>query len=129
MNYDNNCIFTLLSLSLLFVLQNLYKIMHLHFNFDTCPVHSPFGFVSMLALIGLHAICCCGQSGRVMDLLVRHCLLLGLPPTLRQLYKIYYIKATMWQTASQSESSIFFYLFLVIFHSLGKTIHFAVQIT
>ena len=29
------------------MLENLDKIMHLRFNFDTCPVHSPFGFVHL----------------------------------------------------------------------------------
>ena len=30
-----------------FVLENLDKIMHLRFNFDACPMHSPFGFVHL----------------------------------------------------------------------------------
>ena len=29
------------------VLENLDKIMHLRFNFDACPMHSPFGFVHL----------------------------------------------------------------------------------
>ena len=29
------------------MLKNFDKIMHLHFNFDACPVHSPFGFVHL----------------------------------------------------------------------------------
>ena len=29
------------------MLENLDKIMHLHFNFDACPMHSPFGFVHL----------------------------------------------------------------------------------
>ena len=27
--------------------KNCDKIMHLRFNFDACPVHSPFGFVHL----------------------------------------------------------------------------------
>ena len=42
LNDINNCVFTL------FVLENLDKIMHLRFNFDACPVHSPFGFVHLM---------------------------------------------------------------------------------
>ena len=30
------------------MLENLDKIMHLLFNFDTCPVQSPFGFVHLM---------------------------------------------------------------------------------
>ena len=29
------------------MLENLDKIMHLRFNFDACPMHSPFGFVHL----------------------------------------------------------------------------------
>ena len=29
------------------MLGNCDKIMHLRFNFDACPVHSPFGFVHL----------------------------------------------------------------------------------
>ena len=29
------------------MLENLDKIMHLRFNFDACPVHSPLGFVHL----------------------------------------------------------------------------------
>ena len=29
------------------MLENYDKIMHLHLNFDTCPLHSPFGFVHL----------------------------------------------------------------------------------
>ena len=29
------------------MLENLDKIMHLHFSFDACPMHSPFGFVHL----------------------------------------------------------------------------------
>ena len=29
------------------MLQNCDKIMHLHFNFDACPMHSPFRFVRL----------------------------------------------------------------------------------
>ena len=29
------------------MLENLDKIMHLRFDFDACPVHSPFGFVHL----------------------------------------------------------------------------------
>ena len=32
-------------LRIYFVLENLDKIMHLRFNFDACPMHSPSGFV------------------------------------------------------------------------------------
>ena len=34
-------------LRIYFVLENLDKIMHLRFNFDACPMHSPFGFVHL----------------------------------------------------------------------------------
>ena len=34
-------------LGIYFVLENLDKIMHLRFNFDACPMHSPFGFVHL----------------------------------------------------------------------------------
>ena len=30
-----------------FVLENLDKIMHLRFNFEACPMHSPSGFVHL----------------------------------------------------------------------------------
>ena len=29
------------------MVENLDKIMHLRFNFDACPMHSPFGFVHL----------------------------------------------------------------------------------
>ena len=29
------------------MLENCDKIMHLRFNFDACPMHSPFGFVHL----------------------------------------------------------------------------------
>ena len=29
------------------MLENYDKIMHLHFNFDASPMHSPFGFVHL----------------------------------------------------------------------------------
>ena len=29
------------------MLENLDKIMHFHFDFDDCPVHSPFGVVHL----------------------------------------------------------------------------------
>ena len=29
------------------MLENLDKIMHFRFNFDACPMHSPFGFVHL----------------------------------------------------------------------------------
>ena len=34
-------------LRIYFVLENLDKIMHLRFNFDVCPMHSPFGFLHL----------------------------------------------------------------------------------
>ena len=34
-------------LRIYFVLENLHKIIHLRFNFDACPMHSPFGFVHL----------------------------------------------------------------------------------
>ena len=34
-------------LCIYFVLENLDKIMHLRFNFDACPMHSPYGFVHL----------------------------------------------------------------------------------
>ena len=34
-------------LPIYFMLENCDKIMHLRFNFDTCPMHSPFGFVHL----------------------------------------------------------------------------------
>ena len=34
-------------LRIYFVLENLDKIMQLRFNFDACPMHSPFGFVHL----------------------------------------------------------------------------------
>ena len=34
-------------LRIYFVLENLDKIMHLRFNLDACPMHSPFGFVHL----------------------------------------------------------------------------------
>ena len=44
-------------------IENLDKIMHFHFNFDACPVHSPFVFVylthqnlSTLALFCLNSL-------------------------------------------------------------------------
>ena len=30
------------------MIENLDKIMHLRFNFDACPMHSPFGFVHLM---------------------------------------------------------------------------------
>ena len=41
MNKINNCVFTLCS-------RIVTKIMHLRFNFDACPMHSPFGFVHLM---------------------------------------------------------------------------------
>ena len=41
MNYINNCVFIYL------VLENCDKKMHLRFNFDAFPMHSPFGFVHL----------------------------------------------------------------------------------
>ena len=34
-------------LKVYFMLKNCDKIMHLRFNFDACPMHSPFGFVHL----------------------------------------------------------------------------------
>ena len=34
-------------LRIYFVLENSDKIMHLRFNFDACPMHSPFGFMHL----------------------------------------------------------------------------------
>ena len=41
------------------MLENCDKIMHLHFNFDACPMHSPFGFVHMThQILSVHALLC-----------------------------------------------------------------------
>ena len=40
-------------------IENLYKIMHLHFDFDACLVHLPFRFLHlMLQTLSMHALFC-----------------------------------------------------------------------
>ena len=31
-----------------FILENCDKVMYFHFNFDACPMHSPFAFVHLM---------------------------------------------------------------------------------
>ena len=41
------------------MLENCDKIMHLHFNFDAWPMHSPFGFVHLTHQnLSVHALFC-----------------------------------------------------------------------
>ena len=49
-----------------FVLENCDKIMHLRFNFDACPVHSPFGFVHLAHQnLGVCALFCHNSLAKV----------------------------------------------------------------
>ena len=44
-------------LRIYFVLENLDRKMHLRFDFDACPVHSPFGFVHLMHQnLSVHAL-------------------------------------------------------------------------
>ena len=51
MKHKNKLVYVMYELDwqlrIYFVLKNLDKIMHLCFNFDACPMHSPFGFVHL----------------------------------------------------------------------------------
>ena len=48
------------------MLENLDKIMHLRFNFDACPMHSPFGFMHLTHQnLSAHALFCLNSLAKV----------------------------------------------------------------
>ena len=57
------------------MLENLDKIMHLRFNFDVCPMHSPFGFVHLTHQnFSTSALFCLNSLAKVnMQLLIYNC--------------------------------------------------------
>ena len=53
-------------LQIYFVLENCDIIMHLRFNFDACPMHSPFGFVHLTHQnLSAHALFCHNSLAKV----------------------------------------------------------------
>ena len=57
------------------MLENLDKITHLHFSFDACPMHSPFGFVHMTHQnLSARALFCLNSLAKVnTQLLIYKC--------------------------------------------------------
>ena len=62
-------------LRIYFVLEYLDKIMHLRFNFDACPMHSPFGFVHLTHQnLSARALFCLNSLAKVnTQLLIYNC--------------------------------------------------------
>ena len=55
------------------MLENCGKIMHLRFNLDACPMHSPFGFVHLTHQnLSAHALLCQNSLAKVSTQLLTY---------------------------------------------------------
>ena len=70
------------------MLENCDKIMHLRFNFDACPVHSPFGFVHLTKQnLSVRALFCHNSLAKVnTQLLIYNYLMSELYKIISKLY-------------------------------------------
>ena len=104
------------------MLENCDKIMHLRFNFDACPMHSPFGFVHLTHQnLSARALFCHNSLAKVnTQLLIYNCVFLSVVSKSTENLSFAQMSVT---TFLHSHGDISFFLKKVLYHQHAMKLH------